>query len=130
MFRILKVARALIREKVKDLTRSPRWPAVRDGFLKTHPACAACGGTLRLQVHHVKPFHAHPELELDPRNLITLCMGEEDCHLNIGHGDNWKAWNPGVRQDALAYAKGDRVFIREQAKRRALRVQPGLAKPE
>jgi hypothetical protein len=49
--------------------------------------------------HHKKPYHLHPELELDPNNLITLCM-ENLCHIDIGHGDSFKAYNPNVAEDA------------------------------
>lgn len=91
--------------------RSPKWPAFRRNFLAIHTACEACGGVLDLEVHHVKSFHEHPELELDPTNLITLCQvthGKE-CHLNFGHrfgmmtrGD-WKVNNPKVREDARSF---------------------------
>jgi 5-methylcytosine-specific restriction endonuclease McrA len=99
MLRLLRVARAALREKIKE-RRSPQWAGVRDAFLETHPTCAGCGGKKRLQVHHVDPFHLHPELELVPENLITLCMGKAECHLLIGHGDDWRAWDPDVRVDA------------------------------
>jgi hypothetical protein len=81
--------------------RSPHWPTVEHKYLKEHPTCAACGTTLKVQVHHKKPFHLHPELELDPNNLISLCMdGDKDCHLRVGHGDSFKAYNPNVVEDA------------------------------
>ena len=81
--------------------RSPHWPAVRKGWLLEHPACAACGSVLNPEVHHKKPFHLWPLLELDPSNFITLCetMGVED-HLHIGHLGNWKSYNADVEQDA------------------------------
>jgi len=92
-YRVLQAAR---HETKKARTRSPKWPAVENAHVKVHPTCAACGGTLRLQVHHKKPFRTYPELELDPKNLISLCMGPPDCHLLIGHGGNFKCWNPDV----------------------------------
>lgn len=95
-----RVVRSLIREKAKDHLRSPRWRHVKDAFLKGHPECAACGGAARLQVHHKQPFHVYPALELDPANLVVLCMGPLECHLLIGHGDDWPAWNPHVEADA------------------------------
>lgn len=79
--------------------RSPEWPKVEKEHLSKFPTCAACGSTKHLNVHHMKPFHLHPELELDPNNLITLCM-DNDCHLYIGHGDDFKAYNPNVLTDA------------------------------
>ena len=53
--------------------RSPRWDKVRADFLKLHDHCEACGGKRALNVHHKKPFHIYPELELEEANLITLC---------------------------------------------------------
>lgn len=81
--------------------RSPEWPKVRRAYLKANPTCAACGSRLFREVHHVEPFHLHPELELDPANLITLCeMPFRNHHLKVGHLGNWKNWNPNVRADA------------------------------
>lgn len=86
--------------------RSPKWPALQRKHLKLHPKCEACGTTLGMNVHHVKPFHLYPDLELDPKNLITLCR---DHHFSIGHDPDgpwapakpsWKAENPNVRRDA------------------------------
>ena len=86
--------------------RSPKWPALQRKHLKLYPQCEACGTTLALNVHHVKPFHLYPDLELDPKNLITLCR---DHHFSIGHDPDgpwaparpsWKAENPNVRRDA------------------------------
>lgn len=82
--------------------RSGRWPKVRDEHLKKYPTCAACGGSKNVQVHHIKPFHIHPELELDPKNLVSLCEAEThglNCHLLIGHCGNFKKENPNVLSD-------------------------------
>jgi hypothetical protein len=66
----------------------------------------------------MKPFHLHPELELDPKNLITLCMSRKECHLQIGHGDDFKAYNPNVETDATTLQKDISKFaaVAEQAK--------------
>lgn len=85
----------------KGAKRSPRWRAVRREHLKHHPTCAACGGSVKLQVHHLIPFHVAPDLELDPSNLITLCEAGKygvKCHQLLGHrGDfrliNWNCVN-------------------------------------
>jgi 5-methylcytosine-specific restriction endonuclease McrA len=83
--------------------RSSHWPAVEHKHLKDHPTCEACGGNIHLQVHHRKPFHLFPELELEPTNLITLCMEQpKDCHIKLGHGGNFKAYNPNVDTDVAA----------------------------
>lgn len=99
---LVNVARAALHERKKSQERSPKWPHVERTFLAEHPACAACGGTKRVQVHHKQPFHLFPQLELEPSNLIGLCMGPKDCHLEIGHGGNFKKWNPKVEQHAAA----------------------------
>jgi 5-methylcytosine-specific restriction protein A len=79
--------------------RSPKWPKVEEDFRAAHPQCECCGTRQGLQVHHIKPFHLDPVLELDETNLITLCMSENECHLRVGHGDDFKAYNPNVVQD-------------------------------
>lgn len=82
--------------------RSSKWQTVRKNFIESHKTCAACGSDLKLQVHHKKPFHTYPELELDMDNLIVLCeeKGESGCHLKIGHLGDWKSYNPNIDKDA------------------------------
>ncbi len=85
--------------------RASEWVYVRNQFVRRHPRCEACGGSYNLNVHHIKPFHLYPELELDEGNLITLCR---EHHFRIGHDPdgkgpakpNWSASNPNVRSDA------------------------------
>ena len=85
--------------------RSEHWPLIRKKWLLNNGTCAACGSTQHLQVHHVIPFHLHPELELCETNFITLCetMGVEH-HLKVGHTvdgkSSWKINNPDVRINA------------------------------
>jgi len=95
-------------------TRSPEWPEVARAHLKIQPACMACGYEGEgLQVHHIKPFHLFPELELDPNNLITLCeIKGRDHHLLIGHLDNWESYNLNVHTDAKRFYKENAAQIR------------------
>lgn len=68
-----------------------------------------------LQVHHIKPFHLHPDLELDPDNLITLCeIKGRDHHLLIGHLDDWEAYNPNVRHDVKRFHNKNATQIRAE----------------
>lgn len=98
---VIRVIKARQYAKAEDAKRSPHWPTVRKHHLEAHPTCAACGKKKKLQVHHVEPFHSKPELELEPTNLITLCEAlGKDCHILIGHGDDFKFWNPDVTTDA------------------------------
>jgi hypothetical protein len=91
---------AHVRDAVAGIeeARSPHWPAVEHAYLKLHPVCECCGTKNKLNVHHKKPFHLFPQFELDPTNLITLCM-EKECHIKLGHGDNFKDYNPNVVDD-------------------------------
>jgi 5-methylcytosine-specific restriction enzyme A len=94
-------AHRMVRHALRDVgtpgKRSGKWPKVEHDFRSKHPTCAGCGGIVNLNVHHQKPFHLDPPLELDENNLITLCMEKgKDCHLLIGHGDDFKAFNPDV----------------------------------
>lgn len=67
--------------------RSPQWDEVRDRHLAANPRCLCCGRRENLQVHHIKPYHLFPELELEPSNLIVLCSGGPiNCHYLAGHG--------------------------------------------
>jgi len=85
------------RDKTQGKARSPQWPKVRKEFLKGK-VCAICGGTKKLEAHHIKSFHLHPDLELDPKNLIPLCEGNKDinCHLVGGHVFSFQFENPHV----------------------------------
>ena len=102
----IEAVKTIVR-KIKDpascgKARSAEWPKVRNAYLKEHPACELCGSTHKLNIHHRKPFHLHPELELDPKNFITLCEGKEfgiNDHCNIGHGDNFKFENIEIDSD-------------------------------
>lgn len=84
-----------------ELPRSSQWPKVRNAYLLGNPCCAACGTVYDLNVHHVISFHEHPDKELDPTNLITLCR---EHHLHVGHrcpegNCNWSCSNVNVREE-------------------------------
>ena len=89
--------------------RSGKWPRVRAEHLKREPACAACGKTEDLEVHHILPYHLDASKECDDGtngfdgNLITLCA--DPCHYVHGHLMSWLRWNVSVREDAAAYRK-------------------------
>ena len=85
--------------------RNPKWPSVRDRYIKLHPTCAACGTKIDLECHHIVPFHIAPELELSTKNLITLCRTH---HFKLGHLSNWLKDNPNVRVDAEKMLKSKR----------------------
>ena len=110
MRRVVQLVKDAVKGKPRHL-RSHRWDDVRDAHVDKHPACAACGSTSKLQVHHIKPFHLFRELELDPTNLLTLCEhADTKCHLRIGHLGSWRKYNEDVVQDA-AQALRDRALI-------------------
>jgi 5-methylcytosine-specific restriction enzyme A len=110
---VANVLAAHVREQEKG--RSPEWRTHRLHWLhgnpqegiEPHDTCAACGGKDGLQVHHVEPFHENPALELDYHNYITLCetVGGPECHEKIGHGGDFKHYNPHVRADAAEFLK-------------------------
>lgn len=85
--------------------RSPLWAGVAKAHRLLEPGCVVCGykGS-KVQVHHIKPFHLNPLLELDPHNLITLCEARgREHHLLLGHLDNWESYNVHIREDAKRY---------------------------
>ena len=73
--------------------RSGQWRRVQQEHLAKEPTCRVCGGKEDLNVHHLRPFEYFPELELEPKNLITLCNAKR-CHITFGHGGDFHAWNP------------------------------------
>lgn len=82
-------------------SRSSQWRIVRAEYINNNPKCEICGkkGLLRSnEVHHIKPFHLFPDLELNPINFITLCR---TCHLSWGHLFSFKSYNENVRIDVL-----------------------------
>ncbi len=104
---ILRNLKDRLQGKLNGAKRSSKWPAVRKQHLGLNPACAVCGGTKKVEVHHKKPFHLHPELELEPTNLISLCEAKKNginCHLFFGHLGNFKGVNPEVEGDAQLWA--------------------------
>lgn len=93
-----------IREQiVKRIGRSSGWSKARRNHLKKYPCCNVCGSMKNVSVHHKKPFHMHPELELDPDNLITLCYNATKCHFTFGHLGYWKSYNPDIQKDSIIY---------------------------
>ena len=86
--------------------RSPEWAHVRAAHLRAFPKCALCGRRESVEVHHKKPFHLFPELELDASNLITLCDRRGsglNCHRIFGHLGSWRSWNENVDEDVAQW---------------------------
>lgn len=90
--------------------RSPQWPAVRKRHIDGHPNCVVCGRKAE-EVHHLRPFHLEPSLELEPSNLRSLCR---DCHFAVGHLWNFSNENP----DLDAHAEMLRTAKRAADERR------------
>jgi hypothetical protein len=105
---VLLRAKDLLQGKVSfnDPKRSPKWAKVRDQHLQKNPKCEVCGSKKFLNVHHIKPFNKHPELELESSNLITLCEARKkgvNCHLWFGHLGNFKKINANVIIDCFTW---------------------------
>lgn len=92
-------------QKTHGKKRSSGWPAKRKAWLKKYPRCALCGGKEKITVHHIRPFHLHPELELDDTNFITLCEGKKvvNCHLVFGHFGNFRTKYNAVVKEAVNF---------------------------
>lgn len=78
------------------LARSPLWLERAKIHIKVQPNCLVCHTTENLNVHHKYPYSyiiglGRPDLELDERNLFTLC---ERHHLLIGHLNWFESYNP------------------------------------
>ena len=89
--------------KTPGRKRSSKWRKTRQDFLRYNLRCMSCGGTKKLEVHHIVPFHEDPSLELEPTNLMTLCRRKKygiSCHLFVGHKGNWRLINSDAYQTA------------------------------
>lgn len=126
-----QAADAVIRQKYQ-LDRSPAWPQVEKAFRTAHPQCAACSETGQLNAHHKFPFHyvvqcGRPDLELDPRNLVTLCVRQDrEHHILLGHLDDYESYNPDVADFVYLYHDETNQQIRADAAWQ----QAHLAKPK
>ncbi len=110
--RKVKVDHGAVVAEVHGIRRSSKWPAVEMAWRKAHPRCAACSSKSKggIQVHHRRPFHdcilaGRPDLETDPRNLVSLCENEagvktKDHHITVGHLGDFRSYNPDVSVDA------------------------------
>lgn len=83
------------------MRRSDHWRSLEKRTIKAHSFCSACSRKHQLEVHHKKPFALHPTEELNPSNLIVLCLR---CHLLVGHLDDWKSFNHYVESDAKIWS--------------------------
>lgn len=124
--------------------RSPHWPTIEKRWKKAHPQCAACGSTSSVQVHHVRSFATHPELELQDGtgiapatggkgaepNFISLCEASGDHHLALGHGGSFAkgGYNPQVVEHAFQLLHNPSQQANIFASARAARVSPPEAK--
>lgn len=122
MYPIIKNVVHSIVKKVRDLKvsgfkrRSPEWPKVRKAFLAKNTKCAVCGSSVKLEAHHIKPFHIYPEEELNPNNLIALCESKSFgmiCHMEVGHSGNYRFENINVEKDVKT-AKSIIVHFKNQ----------------
>lgn len=93
--------RFLLDRQALGALRSPKWSKLQKITVTNHPYCAFHGGKGTflnpLNVHHVKMFMEHPELELDPNNLLVACRF---CHFWYCHKGNWKKLNSHSKEDS------------------------------
>lgn len=90
------------RSKTHGKKRSPEWGKFKREFAETHPkVCAVCGTTKKVALHHLRPFHLHPELELSENNMLWVCERQgHDHHFFVAHLENFKSYNPNAKEDA------------------------------
>jgi hypothetical protein len=103
----MKLFDVLLGKAPSYANRSSKWPAVRKAFLKQNPFCLVCGGTSKLEAHHIVPFHLAPELELVESNLVALCESKKhgvNCHLFFGHLGDYSKINSDVKIDTWLWS--------------------------
>lgn len=105
----------MVEYKKSPVLRSSSWHSLRDSIVK-NSRCAFCGSKVNLEVHHIKPVHLYPELELDRSNLMVLCdaEGKASCHWLFGHLCNYESYNPAVLDDAAVFAEKVRCRLTER----------------
>lgn len=72
--------------------RSSAWASFRNKNIKGK--CEICDSRFFLELHHVKPYHLFPELELDPNNVVTACRKH---HFEFCHFFDWKKFNKDIK---------------------------------
>ena len=104
--------------RLLGVQRSQWWDRVRRTHLEIknpnydQSCCAVCNGTDKPQVHHIVPFHFchlvyRGDLELDERNLMTLCeVPEHNHHELLGHLGDWEIYNKAGREGIAGAFKG------------------------
>jgi len=106
-----------------NIQRCTDWQTFESEYLSKHPVCQCCKSIVGLKIHHIIPLQyclslERPDLELDERNLITLCSYSKgklcyDHHLLLGHLNDYNSFNINVIKDAKFHYKG---FTNEQIK--------------
>lgn len=99
----------------KGAKRSSKWRKIRATHIAKYPYCAICGRKSKVEVHHKVPFHIAPDMELDPKNLTTLCENKKNgisCHLLVGHLGNFTRVNEAVDIDIITWRMKLNVFWR------------------
>lgn len=95
----------------REVYRDRRWPALRQATLRRDGwCCVQCQSKLRLQVDHVLPVRANPELAFDPGNLQVLCGS---CH---SRKTRIEAGHPPLSEDRLKWRSLVREMTRETPK--------------
>jgi 5-methylcytosine-specific restriction protein A len=96
----------IVGQKPPAQPRDGRWHKLRCDFLLKFPYCAICLSKKNLTVHHIKPFHLFPELELEWSNLLNVCENPGlNCHLYFCHWGNWKDFNSQIVADVPTIQK-------------------------
>ncbi len=80
--------------------RHAKWDKVRREHLENNRSCLVCDIKLGLDVHHIIPYWQRPDLELDLKNLVTLCGPPWNHHFWWGHLGSWKSYNLRIERDA------------------------------
>jgi 5-methylcytosine-specific restriction endonuclease McrA len=69
---------------------STRHQRARAAVLKRDGACVRCGGTDRLEAHHITTMDDAPSLGADEANMVALCVPcHKWVHGKLGKPDGW-----------------------------------------
>lgn len=76
------------RKQADPFYSSAAWRKLKKRHREKHPLCVMCLSEGRVtpvdDVNHIKPRREYPELELDPKNLESLCKAHHTRVTNEG----------------------------------------------
>lgn len=88
-------------------------------YRKKHPKCEITGSDKGVQIHHVIPVWANPDLADDPDNFIAL-SSKAHIHLIYGHAGNFRTRYVSNIKDIAEHTRRMKAFSKIEYRPQAL----------